>query len=143
LPDSKVYWIHIGTNDFGKGQCSEEAVLLGILRLAEEIHEKSPGSVIVINSILPRRPGNPDFFGPIQEVNKQLEAFCVNHEHLVYYDASPLFVNSVLQKSGNTLRAGMFQGDGFHLTVQGYKTWGNAILERLKLIIYEDDESSY
>jgi lysophospholipase L1-like esterase len=150
LPDSKVYWIHIGTNDFCLTECSEEAVLLGILRLAEEIHETSPGSVIVINSILPRAPGStqPDFYGPIQEVNQQLEAFCVNHEHLVYFDATPLFVNNPVlkkkNKSGdNTLRAGMFQADGFHLTLQGYKTWGNAILDRLKLIIYEDDESSY
>ena len=144
-----MYWIHIGTNDFGLGLCSEEVVLLGILRLAEEIHNVNPDSVIVINSILPRAPGStkPDVYGPIKEVNQQLESFCVRHEHIVYFDATPLFVNSILNtkknKSGsNTLRAGMFQADGFHLTLQGYKMWGDAILERVKLIIYDDDESS-
>jgi len=158
LPDSKVYWIHIGTHDFGKGQCSEEAVLLGILRLAELIHEERPGSVIVLNSILPRKDSpnnkkkknNPNIlWRAIQEVNAQLESFCVHHEHLVYFDASPLFVNSNLPAKKNaknnkqvTLRNPMYLEDKFHLSLQGHKTWGNAILERLKLILYDDDESS-
>ena len=100
-----MYWIHIGTNDFGIGMCSEESVLLGILRLAELIHEEQPDSVIVLNSILPRQDDNLKqgvsgnvLWSAIQEVNHQLEKFCMNHEHLVYFDASPLFVNSNLKK---------------------------------------------
>ena len=149
LPDSKVYWIHIGTNDFGIGQCSEEAVLLGILRLAEWIHETRKGSVIVLNSILPRKNANNNnnkqddvVWKAIQEVNAQLEAFCVNHEHLVYFDATPLFVNSNLKKNGGNLRNPLYENDKFHLSLQGLTTWSNAILERLKLILYDDDESS-
>lgn len=156
LPDSKVYWIHIGTNDFGRGQCSEEAVLLGILRLAEWIHQEFPDAVIVINSILPRKDvwkgkkknkhASPEVvYSAIQEVNAQLESFCVHHDHLVYFDATPLFVNANLNKkknNGGTLRNPMYDQDKFHLSLQGYKTWGNAILERLKLILYDDDESS-
>lgn len=157
LPDSKVYWIHIGTNDFGKGQCSEEAVLLGILRLAELIHDEKPDSVIVLNSILPRKDvpqrmkrkkqnKNPSIlWSAIQEVNAQLESFCVEHEHLVYFDATPLFVNSYLKNkrhNNGNLRNPMYDNDKFHLSLQGHKAWGNAILERLKLILYDDDESS-
>jgi lysophospholipase L1-like esterase len=147
LPESKVYWIHIGTNDFGIGMCSEESVLLGILRLAELIHQEQPDSVIVLNSILPRQDnlkqvsGNAVLWSAIQEVNHQLEKFCMNHEHLVYFDASPLFVNSNLKKNPN-LRNPMYLNDKFHLSLQGHTTWGNAILERLKLILYDDDETS-
>jgi lysophospholipase L1-like esterase len=150
LPESKVYWIHIGTNDFGIGMCSEESVLLGILRLAEWIHEEQPDSVIVLNSILPRQDDNLKqgvsgnvLWSAIQEVNHQLEKFCVNHEHLVYFDASPLFVNSNLKKKNpQHLRNPMYLNDKFHLSYQGHTTWGNAILERLKLILYDDDETS-
>lgn len=147
-----MYWIQIGTNDFGIGQCSEEAVLLGILRTAEWIHEEQPDSVIVINSILPRydAPKNKNSASPdilwsaIQDVNAQLESFCVKHEHLVYFDSTPLFVNANVakKKHANILRNPMYESDKFHLSLQGHKTWGNAILDRLKLILYDDDESS-
>jgi lysophospholipase L1-like esterase len=51
---SKVFWLHVGTNDLARGGCSEEAVFLGILRLADEIHYHHPDAVIVIQGILPR-----------------------------------------------------------------------------------------
>ena len=51
---AKVFWLLIGTNDLEIGGCSEEAVLLGILRLADEINYHHPQSVIVIQGILPR-----------------------------------------------------------------------------------------
>lgn len=59
MPDSlhaKVWWILIGTNDLVRGECSEEAIILGILRLAEEIAVKRPGEVVVIQGLLPRTP---------------------------------------------------------------------------------------
>ena len=52
--DPKVWWILIGTNDLVTGECSEEAVVLGILRLADEIAMTHPGSVVVIQGLLPR-----------------------------------------------------------------------------------------
>lgn len=59
MPDSlhaKVWWILIGTNDLVHGECSEEAIILGVLRLAEEIAAKRPGEVVVIQGLLPRTP---------------------------------------------------------------------------------------
>jgi hypothetical protein len=35
--DVKVFWILIGANDLARGHCSEEVVVLGILRVSEEI----------------------------------------------------------------------------------------------------------
>jgi lysophospholipase L1-like esterase len=49
----KVWWVGIGINDLGMTGCSEEVVLLGILRVVEEIQMKNPEAIIVINSLLP------------------------------------------------------------------------------------------
>lgn len=43
----------VGTNDLAMRQCSEEVVLLGILRVIEEIMDQRPDAHIVVNSILP------------------------------------------------------------------------------------------
>jgi len=49
----KIFWLVLGTNDLALRQCSEEVVLLGILRVIEEIQEMKPNTKIVLNSILP------------------------------------------------------------------------------------------
>lgn len=48
-----VWWLVLGTNDLAMKQCSEEVVLLGILRVVEEITAARPDAKIVISSILP------------------------------------------------------------------------------------------
>jgi len=56
MPDSfqpKIWWLSLGMNDLGRMQCSEEVVLLGILRVVEEIRAKRPHAKIIINSIIP------------------------------------------------------------------------------------------
>jgi len=56
LPDyfePKVWWLVLGSNDLGRMQCSEEVVVLGILRIVEEILERRPNAKIVINSLFP------------------------------------------------------------------------------------------
>merc|ERR1712228_509522 len=53
LRDVKVIWLVLGTNDVAIKQCSEEVVLLGILRVIEELQVLKPNAKIVINSILP------------------------------------------------------------------------------------------
>jgi hypothetical protein len=49
----KVWWISLGMNDLARMECSEEIVMLGILRIVEEILVQRPNAKIVINSILP------------------------------------------------------------------------------------------
>jgi hypothetical protein len=48
-----VWWISLGNNDLGRMQCSEEVVVIGILRVVEEIMTKRPNARIVINSVFP------------------------------------------------------------------------------------------
>ena len=49
----KVWWIVLGMNDLIRMQCSEEIVVIGILRVVEEIRLRKPDAKIVINSLLP------------------------------------------------------------------------------------------
>ena len=49
----RVWWVVLGMNDLGRMQCSEEVVVLGILRVVEEIRSRKPDAKIVINSMLP------------------------------------------------------------------------------------------
>lgn len=49
----KVWWVSLGNNDLGRMKCSEEVVVIGILRVVEEILANKPDAQIVINSLFP------------------------------------------------------------------------------------------
>jgi PP-loop superfamily ATP-utilizing enzyme len=49
----KIWWISLGMNDLARLRCSEEVVVIGILRVVEEILERKPHARVVINSLLP------------------------------------------------------------------------------------------
>jgi hypothetical protein len=49
----RVWWVSLGMNDLGRSQCSEEVVVIGILRVVEQIRLEKPDALIVINSLLP------------------------------------------------------------------------------------------
>ena len=81
----------------------------------------------------------------IQHVNKELELFCAEHEHLVYFDASSLFLgsmgNDVYQSKEQHIITALLS-EGKRLTYQGYQVLGDAILKELERIIYDDDEAN-
>jgi len=56
MPDGfnpKIWWLELGLNDLGRAQCSEEVVIIGVLRIVEEIRKLKPDAKIVINSLFP------------------------------------------------------------------------------------------
>jgi len=64
----KIWWLEVGLNDLGRSQCSEEVVVLGVLRVVEEVLSRKPDATVVINSLFPLadlrgglRPGDTDF----------------------------------------------------------------------------------
>ncbi len=64
----KIWWLEVGLNDLGRSECSEEVVVLGVLRVVEEILDKKKDAIIVINSLFPLadlrggvRPGESDY----------------------------------------------------------------------------------
>jgi len=71
MPDylnPKIWWLVLGTNDLAMKQCSEEVVLMGILRVIEEILERKPDAKIVVNSILPM---SSDIKGRVPRITKK------------------------------------------------------------------------
>jgi len=56
----KVWWINVGLFDLARHECSAQVVLLGILRIVEEIRNKKPDAFIVIGGILPASTFNVD-----------------------------------------------------------------------------------
>ena len=68
VPDdvtAKVWWISIGSNDFARGGCSEEATVLGILHVAETIAGRFPEDRVVIQGILPRSMNGDGYLSPV------------------------------------------------------------------------------
>jgi hypothetical protein len=173
--NSKVFWLAIGMNDMVRGGCSEEVTMLGILRVADEIYFQNPNSVIVIQGILPwsnnkdgsldhKKHGLHPFEGrqpkeytvkdakkyftlwpSIQHINSELEKFCAQHEHLVYFDVSALFLGSIgnhvyRQKEQHIITA--LLNEGKTLTFDGYTVLGVAVQQELKRIIYDGNEKN-
>uniref|UniRef100_A0A7S2MVJ4 SGNH hydrolase-type esterase domain-containing protein n=1 Tax=Helicotheca tamesis TaxID=374047 RepID=A0A7S2MVJ4_9STRA len=158
--DPKVFWVTIGTNDLLRTQCSEEVVLLGILRVVEEIQNLKPSATIVINSILPmsshpdgvleykakkkqaklnkqnvKKNGKAyfDLWPSIKSVNEELEKFVSEQSGIKYFDASKVFVEE--RSDGFYLVDGTMMPDNIHPSKKGYKEWNKAIAKKLGTII--------
>eukprot|EP00538_Stauroneis_constricta_P004633 CAMPEP_0119557706 /NCGR_PEP_ID=MMETSP1352-20130426/9283_1 /TAXON_ID=265584 /ORGANISM="Stauroneis constricta, Strain CCMP1120" /LENGTH=453 /DNA_ID=CAMNT_0007604847 /DNA_START=45 /DNA_END=1406 /DNA_ORIENTATION=+ len=170
----KIFWINIGTNDLANGLCSEEAVTLGILKIADKINSMRPDSVIVIQSLLPRssfptgkiydpnstmsthqtmfhqrqyyRRDRYPLWPSIKAINTELEAFCSNQPHLVYYDADQLFMGSMgngYYQSNEKQILKELMPDFAHLSNEGYRIMTEAIAGEVENIITEGDEDNY
>jgi lysophospholipase L1-like esterase len=49
----KVWWLLIGTNDIIHHKCRPDVVFLGIQRILQELSQRYPNSIIVVNGVLP------------------------------------------------------------------------------------------
>ena len=147
--EPSVWWIAIGTNDFGLDlpHCSPDLVLIGIKRVVEEIRKLRPGSIIVVNSLLPRSendlPGrlvddiNPNrvtIWQGIMEVNRGLREYCSKVKLVAYFDATSIFLR---QHEGTKGIDGMYipeelMYDFLHPTAEGYKRWGHEIVAKVR-----------
>ena len=104
----------IGTNDLALMQCSEEVIIIGIVRVVEEILRRKPDSTVVINGILPRTDRKDGYLIPpsrtkmneksiddtsefhfwpsILSINDELKEFSKRYENIKYIDSSDLFL---------------------------------------------------
>ena len=161
---AKVWWILIGSEDLARGGCSEEATVLGVLRVAEEVHYFHPNDVVVVQGILPRSgddgllqqksSGLPSLFRrgsnmgnalwpSIERVNQQLMMFCEKHSHMVYFDASKLFLGSIGNEYYKSKRVEIVKElmtDFVHPSVQGMQVLAQRMDNELNRIINQEDE---
>lgn len=165
--NSKVWWLLIGGNDLDRGGCSEEAVTLGVLRVAEELALTHPGSVVVIQGLLPRSRRKDGSLEPktsktmfkgltkherieaarkqsllwpsIQHINEQLRQFSENHERIVYVDIDKLLVTGKF--GSNRVMPGMME-DYIHLTYEGHKKLADTVKEEISRIVLDENYES-
>lgn len=169
----KVWWLSIGSNDLASGGCSEEATVLGVMRIAEELAAATPDAEVVIQGILPRssrsdgsldsrgfghhifaRPHSQKYkanqakshyllWPSIQHINSELEKFCQKQDHMIYFDASSLFVGSMGNahfQSQTQYIVSELMPDYTHLSLKGYQVLGDRVESELRRIIYYEDD---
>lgn len=117
--DPKVWWLVLGMNDLARMRCSEEVVVIGILRVVEEILEARPNARIVLNSLLPMeysRGGPVALLHDYEDVTQQRKDAFQRHKEITGVDEKDGWRRTRYQrllrqrkkknKSGNVLTQG-------------------------------------
>jgi hypothetical protein len=65
--DPKVFWLTIGTNDYGGECCSSENIVVGNIAIVRELQLLRPDATVVINGILPRGKSFDSVLLPVNE----------------------------------------------------------------------------
>ncbi|GAX09749.1 hypothetical protein FisN_19Lh219 [Fistulifera solaris] len=145
LTTAKVIWINIGTNDLGGDHCNVDAVVAGNIAVAEFVLNAvdSGKTKVVLNSLLPRSGRNANDTHLTEDrnwqealrINKHLECYSemFASSALEFFDATNLFV---AHESPDYRNATLYQ-DSLHLSSEGYRVWGKAIVQRVEEIIFE------
>ena len=126
-----LWWLMIGTNDVVQGDCDVDAVVAGIITVAQEIlrrdeiNRQSDPSTVVLNSLFPRVTLDADpLWETIQEINQRLECYASTTQGMDFFNATTIFVNDATGK----IDAKAFEQDGIHLTAHGMRIWEEAIV---------------
>jgi lysophospholipase L1-like esterase len=154
-----VIWVLIGTNDFGSTWCSAEMVLIGILRVVEELRTLKPDSVVVINGLLPRTynrqgyvgrgrsrrtwrlgknkslPAMPSLWDDLEAVNEELKNYAASRAGVEYFETRAFWVDPNVPDDDMLQINGKLMPDFFHPSAEGYRLWGQEIVEKLKVLI--------
>jgi len=123
-------FLMIGINDLASG-LTEKEILANIKRIAREIRQKSPETVLYLQSLLPVNPDFPIFpdhrnkGSQIKSINTVLRRMAKDYG-AVYVDLYPLFIGE-----GDKLDP-EYTNDGLHLTGAGYAVWQEAVAPYLR-----------
>lgn len=109
-------FLMIGTNDLGLG-LSAGAVLANLSRIVSEIRRTSPGTALVLQTLLPREAA---LRTNVEAVNRGL-ALLAEREGLPLVD-----VGRAMRSPAGTLRPELTR-DGLHLVDAGYQVWKDAL----------------
>jgi len=128
----KVAVLLIGTNNrTGTKNARENSpaeIAEGIEAVCRSVHAKSPGTKIVLLSVLPRSPAH--FVEPIREINRRivkLEAL----GYVTFLDLWPGFADA------DGLPKKELMADTVHPNAQGYEVWAQALEPVLVKLLYE------
>ena len=188
MPDSsnfrpKVVAISIGMNDLSRELCSEEIVVIGILRIVEEVLARLPSTHVLLNGLFPlvdlrerfRIPNRRHLFRKkrhkidqasilydksavrkrkplvakrklplwtsIKAINEQLREFAFSQERVTFLDVTDLFTEK--EEDGTLAIQNELISVRGELRVEGYKVWGEALLEAAKKLIPKPKQAGH
>lgn len=139
----------------GNTWCSAEMVLIGIIRVVEELLVQKPGSTIVINGLLPRTynrsgyvargrsrkwwkskspPAMPALWDDIEAVNEELRNYAGSRDKVEFFETQCFFVDRTAPEE-NLQIDGQLMPDFLHPSAEGYQRWGEEIVARLRSVI--------
>jgi len=123
-------FLMIGINDLARGR-SVDYVLNNIKKIYKAVKDKSPGTELLIQSVL---PVNPDFTLFPDHVNKSREIIEINNnlkKICAHYSLNYVDIYSQLADAKQKLSP-EYTNDGLHLTGAGYIIWGNILKDYLR-----------
>ena len=120
-------------------------VVVGILRVVEEILSRTSSSHIVINGLLPRsfnedgyvsKPGSvkPSVWEAIKNINHELELYATQRERVHYFETKVFFVDPSAPTKDLKIDVSLMS-DFLHPNAKGYQLWADQIVEKLHQII--------
>ena len=145
-----MFWILIGTNDLGNTWCSPELVVIGVIRIVEQIRSLKPSSTVVINGLLPRsfneegyvaKGGRwkPSVWEDILAINEELRSYAHYRQNVEYFNTNLFFIDG---DNKNTMDSDLqldsiLMPDFLHPSSIGYNLWGQEIVSFLQEILDE------
>jgi lysophospholipase L1-like esterase len=149
----KVWWVLIGINDLLSGGCSKETILVGLLRIIQELqlpqHQSSstPSSAntnnkkqktwIVMNSLLPMGDWTMARYRKIWQmttwINQRLECYVQGLDHVSFYNATDVFLMpyTINQTVTEFIVNQPLMHDLLHPSPDGQRLWGQAIVKHV------------
>ena len=118
----KKIFLLIGSLDLARGS-TPDSVAKGIGKIADRIKQKSPGTKLFIQSLL---PVDSSWRNEIMETNEILKTLC-QKKHLKYIDLYDSF-----KKPGTTKLKPEYTNDGRHLLGSGFLLWKQIISPYVK-----------
>ncbi|CAB9523097.1 Platelet-activating factor acetylhydrolase IB subunit beta [Seminavis robusta] len=143
-----VYWVLIGTNDLGNKGCSADIVILGVIRVVEEIKLHQPSATVVIHGLLPRTFDKhkgflmhstdrkvPILWPTITIINRELERYAQKRgPEVEYFNTNVFFRNATAPEKELRIEQSLMS-DFLHPNAAGYKRWGEEIAAKLESIL--------
>jgi lysophospholipase L1-like esterase len=133
----KVWFILIGTNNFGIG-CSKEVILAGTAYIVNYVRSRRPTSQIILHGLLPRTgftnwSALGEYWVDIQWINQQLKQECERHAAWCTYMEAPLLF---LKPGGIEIDPEMM-ADLLHPTALSYEPWSKLVMEVVTSVMNE------
>jgi lysophospholipase L1-like esterase len=124
-------------------------VLVGILRVVEEILSRMPASQVVVNALLPRsfhKEGivskggkfKPSIWEDIKAINEELKVYARYRDRVEFFETKVFFKDPKASTAELQLDVELMP-DFLHPSAKGYQLWGDEIVEKLQSIIPGDE----